>query len=51
MTRISSRKRERLGWEDYEAEEGKFIATTLTIDGHHFSIFEDQHVSFTAAQL
>ena len=40
-----SRQHERLGWEEFEECEGKFIVSVRPINGHHFSIFEEENVS------
>lgn len=39
----------RLGWDDYSAAHGNFLAEVVDIEGHHFSVFRNEYVSFAAA--
>lgn len=40
-----------LGWEAYSAEHDGFLKEVVDVDGHHFSVFEEQNVSFPLSFL
>lgn len=44
-----SRHERLLGWGPYNDENGKFVRSVVDIDGHHFSIFQEQYVSAFSA--
>ncbi|KAK8020069.1 hypothetical protein PG990_005207 [Apiospora arundinis] len=40
-----------LGWEAYSAEHDNFLREVIDVDGHHFSVFEEQNITAISAKI
>ncbi|KAI5863823.1 alpha/beta-hydrolase [Durotheca rogersii] len=40
-----------LGWDEYNAANGGFIREVVDVEGHHFSIFKDEHLTGVSRKI